>query len=438
MKSVTWSDLSDKARQSYLARPAPIAREQQLQQVREIIATVQQNGDQACLAMTATFDKVSLQQMRVPVEKIAAAQQQLSAEQIKALEVAAHNIKQFHEAQRPHDIRVETQPGIVCEKRYHPLERVGLYVPGGSAPLPSTVLMTALPAQIAGCPIRVLCTPPQADGCCHPAILAAAHLCGIEQIYLIGGAQAIAAMAYGTDTIPKVDKIFGPGNSWVTLAKTLVSQDPLGAAIDMPAGPSEVMVIADANANPEFIAADLLSQAEHGPDSQVILISDDPAMLQACCQATVQQCQQLSRRHIAEQSLQHSVAILVDELQTAMDIANDYAPEHLILHLDAFASWQDSITRAGSVFLGPWAPESMGDYASGTNHVLPTNGFARVYSGLSLLDYMRSTTFQQLTARGFQDLAGSVATLANMEGLDAHANAVGIRQRALTEEQSHG
>ena len=335
----------------------------------------------------------------------------------------------FHSQRTPIDIRVETSPGIVCETRKLPIERVGLYIPGGSAPLVSTVLMLGVPAQIANCPLRVLCSPPTKEGAINPYILVAAELCGINKVYKVGGAQAIAAMAYGTETIPKVDKIFGPGNSFVTLAKMLVAQDVMGAVCDLPAGPSEVMIIADRSANPEFIAADLLSQAEHGSDSQVMLICTDAEVADKTKQAVMDQINNLSRRSIAAAALKNSYLILVDTVKEAIAVANEYAPEHLIVQVAEARSYLTEIKCAGSVFLGNWSPESAGDYVSGTNHVLPTYGFAKSLSGLSVGDFMKIMTVQELTKEGLNSVAWTIKELTEMEGLDAHYNAVTLRLR---------
>lgn len=424
------------SRTAVLQRPAVKSRDEQLNAVTQILQKVQMGGDAALLELTLQLDKVKLSSLRVDKAEITNAGKQLTDAQRQAIEVAHRNISRFHQAQMPQAISIETQAGIQCEKHYHPLDSVGLYIPGGTAPLPSTVLMTAIPAQIAKCPVRVICTPPQADGHCHPAILAAAHLCGVEDIFLVGGAQAIAAMAYGSETVPKVNKIFGPGNSWVTMAKTLVSQDPAGCAIDMPAGPSEVMVIADENGRADFIASDLLSQAEHGPDSQVVFVSTSDELMDRVSSECERQCNQLSRGNTARQALSHSIMIAVKDIESAIEVANRYAPEHLIIHCHDTASLRAKIRNAGSVFLGEWTPESFGDYASGTNHVLPTYGYARAYSGLGLMDFMRGITFQTANQVGFNALADTVHELALMEGLDAHANAVKIRQHALAKENA--
>jgi histidinol dehydrogenase len=318
-------------------------------------------------------------------------------------------------------------PGVVCERVTHALDSVGLYVPAGTAPLPSAAIMLAVPAAIAGCPIRILCTPPRPDGSADPAVLAAASRAGVTEIYKIGGAQAIAAMAYGTASVPRVCKIFGPGNAWVTSAKTLVSIDPHGAAIDMPAGPSEVLVIADQTASAEFVASDLLAQAEHGIDSQVVLVTTSPELAEQVNAAVEGQLANLSRGKIVAAALQHSRIVLVDDVETAVIVSNRYAPEHLIVQIREPRRLLPQLRNAGSVFLGPWTPESVGDYCSGTNHVLPTYGFAQTYSGLGLDQFMRQMTLQELSLDGLRNIAGAVVSLAGMEGLDAHAKAVTLR-----------
>ena len=314
--------------------------------------------------------------------------------------------------------------GVVCERVSHPLDAVVLYVPAGTAPLPSAAIMLAVPAVIAGCPTRILCTPPRSDGTADPAVVVAARRGGVEKIFKVGGAQAVAAMAYGTQTIPKVNKIFGPGNAWVTCAKSIVSADPLGSAIDMPAGPSEVLVIADAEASAEFVASDLLSQAEHGTDSQVVLVTTSAALAERVLAELEGQLRKLSRYAIAEAALGNSRIIVVDDLETAVDVSNTYAPEHLILQVREPRSVLGILRNAGSVFVGPWTPESVGDYCSGTNHVLPTYGFANTYSGLGVDQFLRHMTIQELSRDGLERLGDAVVSLAGLEGLDAHAAAV--------------
>jgi histidinol dehydrogenase len=326
---------------------------------------------------------------------------------------------------------VETSPGVVCERYSVPIRAVGLYVPAGTAPLPSTAIMLAVPAGLAGCPVKLVCTPPKTDGTADPAVLVAARKAGIERIFKVGGAQAVAAMAYGSESIPKCDKIFGPGNAYVTAAKILAAQDPGGAALDLPAGASEVMVIADDEARAEFVAADLLAQAEHSADAQAILLTTDRDMAGAVSRAVARQSALRSRAAILALSLEAMRIIVVDSLESAMEIANDYAPEHLILEIRAPRTWLPRITTAGAVFLGHWSPESVGDYCSGPNHTLPTYGYARAYSGLSLEDFQRRMTVQELTPAGLQELGPTAAMLADLEGLDAHAASVSIRLQAL-------
>jgi len=427
MKQVVWQELDPEGREALLRRPA-LAQDERLQaEVARILERVRRDGDQALTELTEELDGVKLSTLRVAEDEFSAAEAALSPRQRDALAAAATNIRTFHEAQLPEPIVVETVPGVVCERVTRPIQSVGLYVPAGSAPLPSTALMLAIPAALAGCRTRLLCTPPQADGRADPAVLTAARSCGVQQVFKLGGAQAIAAMAYGTESVPKVQKIFGPGNTWVTAAKAQVAQDPLGAARDLPAGPSELLVIADDTANPAFVAADLLSQAEHGPDSQVLLVTTSAAICARTLAELKTQQESLSRRDIVSQSLESSVAIFVDNLATAVEVANLYAPEHLILQVENPRTWLDGIQAAGSVFLGPWAPETVGDYCSGTNHVLPTYGFARAYSSLGVNDFLRSMTVQELTPAGLEAVGPIAETLADLEGLDAHSRAV--RQR---------
>ena len=427
----TWSELSAAKRTEVLKRPAVATGNKTLEQVREILAAVQRRGDEALIELTAKLDGAKLTQLRVANAEFAKARDALTADQIAALEAAIENVSKFHSAQLTDTIVVETAPGVVCERITRPIPAVGLYVPAGTAPLPSTAIMLAVPANIAECPNRLLCTPPRPDGTADPAVLVAAEKCGVTDVFKIGGAQAVAAMAYGTATVPKVDKIFGPGNAWVTAAKTAVAADPAGAALDMPAGPSEVMVVADNSADPRAVALDLLSQAEHGIDSQVILVTDNVALADAVNAEIANALPELPRRDIMQQSLQHSRSILVSDLDEALEVANCYAPEHLILQVVNARSCLDEIRNAGSVFLGPYTPESVGDYCSGTNHVLPTYGYARAYSGLSVADFQKRISVQELTAHGIRHLQPTVSTLARLEGLDAHAQAVEVRISAL-------
>lgn len=422
-----WQDLDTAARLSLLERPAVTDDGAIRTRTAELIATVRSGGDAAIRELTLRFDRANLGDFRVTDEEIEAATASLGTQQIAAIDIAIRNVRRFHEQQRPSAIRVEIMPGVLCERISQPLDAVGLYVPAGSAPLPSAAVMLAVPAQIAGCPVRVLCTPPRADGLADPAVLVAASRAGITDIFKIGGAQAIAAMAYGTESVPKVSKVFGPGNAWVTSAKALVSSDPRGAAMDMPAGPSEVLVIADETASADFVASDLLAQAEHGTDSQVVLVTTSEPFAHAVNEAIGLQLARLSRSEIAAAALRHSRILLVDDLETAAAVSNQYAPEHLILQVSDPRGMLPLLRNAGSVFLGPWTPESVGDYCSGTNHVLPTYGFARMYSGLGVDQFMRQMTLQELTRDGLDSLGEAVVTLAELEGLDAHANAVRIR-----------
>jgi histidinol dehydrogenase len=424
MKPFDWNELSDAERSELLQRPA-VADDAGIRGgTEEIIQEVREGGDAALRRLTSQFDRADIDDFRVSREELADAGRQLGAEDLDAIELAIANVRRFHEAQRPDPIRVETMDGVVCERISHPLDAVGLYVPAGTAPLPSAAVMLAVPAAIAGCPVRIMCTPPRADGTADPAVLMAASLAGVRDIFKVGGAQAIAAMAYGTESIPKVGKVFGPGNAWVTCAKSLVSADPAGAAIDMPAGPSEVLVIADDSASAEFVAADLLSQAEHGVDSQVVLLTTSAELARQVAVEVENQLALLSRADIARQALEHSRIIVVDGMDTAIAVSNGYAPEHLIIQADNARSLLPEVRNAGSVFVGPWTPESVGDYCSGTNHVLPTYGFARNYSGLGLDQFMRQMTVQELTREGLANLGNAVVRLADLEGLDAHAAAV--------------
>jgi histidinol dehydrogenase len=376
---------------------------------------------------TRQYDGATVTEFEVTAAEITAASQQLTAAQLAAIDLAIANVRKFHEQQRPRTFSVETMPGVVCERVSHPLDSVGLYVPAGTAPLPSTAIMLAVPATIAGCPKIILCTPPRKDGSADPAVLVAASRAGVAGIYKVGGAQAIAAMAYGTESIPKVCKIMGPGNAWVTSAKSIVSADPEGAAIDMPAGPSEVLVIGDANASPEFIAADLLSQAEHGADSQVLFVTTDASSAEAVNVAVESQLKTLSRASIAIAALENSRTIIVEDTATAIAVSNQYAPEHLILQIENPRDALPAVRNAGSVFVGQWTPESVGDYCSGTNHVLPTYGYARSYSGLGVEQFMRQMTVQELSREGLEGIADAVVSLAGLEGLDAHAAAISRR-----------
>ncbi len=428
---ITWSSLSNNEKKQALARPA-MANSQQLKQtVAEIIARVEAEGDKAVLDYTRKFDCPDLTEVVLSQENIDALAAQVTPKVANAIDTAFNNIKTFHEAQKPSDISLTTTPGVHCELRFTALDAVGLYIPGGSAPLPSTVLMLGVPALVAGCKNKLLCTPPNKQQLIAPEIAYAARKCGIDNVFLCGGAQAVAAMALGTESIPQVDKIFGPGNSFVTEAKQQVSQRADGAAIDMPAGPSEVLVLADEFANPEFVASDLLSQAEHGPDSQAILVSNSETLIEEAKAAVERQLATLSRADIARPAMENARYILADTIEQAIEASNAYAAEHLIVQIENARDYLPKIKHAGSIFLGPWSPESAGDYASGTNHVLPTYGYAKNYSSLGLLDFMRRFTIQELSADGMRNLGPAIMALAAAEGLDAHEQAVALRMQAL-------
>ncbi|WP_122056003.1 histidinol dehydrogenase [Vibrio sp. Evd11] len=427
MRTVVWQSLSESQQDSVLERPAIAEGANITATVSGVIAKVRNEGDAALKELTEKFDGVTPESIRVRSEEIEEACARLTPEMKQALEQAYRNIAKFHEAQKPQPIKVETQPGVVCEQVTRAINTVGLYIPGGSAPLPSTVLMLGVPAQIAGCRKVVLCSPPPiAD-----EILYVAKLCKIDEVYNVGGGQAVAAMAYGTESVAKVDKIFGPGNAYVTEAKRQVSNDFRGAAIDMPAGPSEVLVIADETADANFIAADLLSQAEHGPDSQVVLVTPSPVIADQVTDAVQKQLKELSRATIAQQALASSLIIIAESITQAIAISNFYGPEHLIVQTKNPRELLPLLDNAGSIFLGDWSPESAGDYASGTNHVLPTYGYTKTYSSLGLADFSKRMTVQELTADGLQGLAPTVVTMAEAEGLDAHKRAVTIRVEKL-------
>ncbi|MDH5927117.1 histidinol dehydrogenase [Vibrio lentus] len=427
MRTVVWQSLSESQQDSVLERPAIAEGANITATVSGVIAKVRNEGDAALKELTEKFDGVTPESIRVRSEEIEDACARLTPEMKQALEQAYRNIAKFHEAQKPQPIKVETQPGVVCEQVTRAINTVGLYIPGGSAPLPSTVLMLGVPAQIAGCRKVVLCSPPPiAD-----EILYVAKLCKIDEVYNVGGGQAVAAMAYGTESVAKVDKIFGPGNAYVTEAKRQVSNDFRGAAIDMPAGPSEVLVIADETADADFIAADLLSQAEHGPDSQVVLVTPSPVIADQVTDAVQKQLKELSRATIAQQALASSLIIIAESITQAIAISNFYGPEHLIVQTKNPRELLPLLDNAGSIFLGDWSPESAGDYASGTNHVLPTYGYTKTYSSLGLADFSKRMTVQELTADGLQGLAPTVVTMAEAEGLDAHKRAVTIRVEKL-------
>lgn len=393
--------------------------------VKKVLDEIKNNGDKAVYKYTKQFDKVALQSLTVTGEEITDAYGKVNKALKEAIGIAIKNIEKFHIAQKQTINVIETMPGIKCWQKSVAIENVGLYVPGGTAPLFSTVLMLGIPALIAGCNNIVLCTPPDKDGNIHPAILYAANLIGIKQIYRVGGIQAIGAMAYGTETIPKVNKIFGPGNRYVTTAKQIVSRNDV--AIDMPAGPSEVAVMADKSCNPSFVASDLLSQAEHGEDSQVILVSTDEMIITQVQAALNEQINKLSRKEMAAKAMQHSKAFIMENTDQMISMINEYAPEHLIISLENTHEVAEKIINAGSVFLGNYTPESAGDYASGTNHTLPTNGFAKAYNGVNLDDFVKKITFQELSKNGLFSIGKQIAVMAETENLDAHSNAVRIR-----------
>lgn len=423
-----WRNLSLEEKQQQLTRPR--INNHCRKQVEDIITTVQQRGDEALFAFTREFDRVDLNTLRVSSNAINTAQ--INAKAMQALTAAIQTISTYHQAVMPQAKQVVTAKGISIARTHRPINKVGLYVPGGnSTPLVSSLLMQAIPAKVAGCPIKILCTPPNAEGEIDPHLLVAARLCDIDTIYQVGGAQAIAAMAYGTESIAKMDKLFGPGNRYVTEAKAQVAADPYGAAIDMPAGPSEVMITADDKANPNFVAADLLAQAEHGIDSQVILLCESEDFAVKVNQSISQQLAVLSRQTIIKQALQHSIILVCNERNEQLDIINRYAPEHLIINRIDAVNWVPEISAAGTIFLGEWAAETMGDYLSGSNHVLPTNGYARNHSGLSTIDFLKTLSVQSITAEGLRTLGEAAQTLARIEGLDAHAKAIELRLNTL-------
>jgi histidinol dehydrogenase len=410
--------------ESLLERPKINALELE-SHVRRVLDAVKQDGDKALVKFSKEFDRVEINAFEVTQHEIEAAIATVEPELKEALLLAKQNIEIFHKKQLPPVEVVQTMPGVQCWRKSVPIEKVGLYIPGGTAPLFSTILMLGIPASIAGCKEIILCSPPGADGKLHPAILYAAQLVGIHRIFKIGGSQAIAAMAYGTDQVPKVYKIFGPGNQYVTCAKQYVQQS--GVAIDMPAGPSEVAVFADSTADIRYIAADLLSQAEHGVDSQVILVTTSAAIVDSIEEEVNRQLESLQRKELTAKALQNSLVILVDNREEAMEMLNAYAPEHLILNCAEALSLAEEVVNAGSVFIGPYSPESIGDYASGTNHTLPTNGHAKAYSGVSIDSFIKKITFQQLNEEGLLNIGPAVEIMAQAEGLDAHRQAVTIR-----------
>jgi histidinol dehydrogenase len=431
MKVIDWNSAAADTRRAALARPAVDQGADVMRQARVIVDAVRAEGDAAIRRITKDLGGPELADLRVTRAEFSAARAALDASQIAALERAIDNVTRFHEAQASAPLSVDTMPGVRCERITRPIGSVGLYVPAGSAPLPSTAIMLSVPARIAGCPERAIASSPGRDGKLHAAVLVAAELCGIDTVYKMGGAQAIAALAFGTDTVRKVDKVFGPGSAWVTAAKQIVAAEPDGAAIDLPAGPSEVLVIADDAADPQFVAADLLAQAEHDSVAQVLLVTTSEALALEVAKQLAAQSARLARRDIVSQSLANSRCILVDSLAAAIGVSNRYAPEHLIIQTRDPRALLDEVTCAGSVFLGAWSPESMGDYCSGTNHVLPTYGYARSYSGVSLLEYQKRITVQELTQDGLRALGPTAITLSGLEGLDAHGHAVRVRLAKL-------
>ncbi|OWK73276.1 histidinol dehydrogenase [Flavobacteriaceae bacterium JJC] len=401
--------------------------------VKDILGKVQQKGNRALKELTSLFDGANIEDLKVSQDEIEKAKIEVSEELKDAISIAAQNIRTFHSSQKEKETIVETMPGVECWRKSVPIKKVGLYIPGGSAPLFSTILMLGVPARIAGCKTLVLCTPPDKNGKINPAVLYTANFLGITEIFKVGGAQAIAALAYGTETVPKVDKIFGPGNQFVTKAKELVQKN--GIAIDLPAGPSEVLVIADNSADADFVASDLLSQAEHGPDSQVVLLSDSSAFIEKAKVALNSQLSALTRAGIAEQALQNSFSVVLNSISECIDFSNLYAPEHLILGIENAEDYAEQIQNAGSVFLGKYSCESVGDYASGTNHTLPTNGYARSYSGVSLDSFVKKITFQNISKLGLQNIGRTVEVMAEAEQLMAHRNAVSIRLKKIQDEK---
>jgi histidinol dehydrogenase len=426
MQTLQWSQLAPDERRRLLRRPV-FDQSGLTESVADILRGVRGGGDAALLEMTGRFDGVTPAALEVPRREWQAATTRVAPELLDAIRDAGARIESFHRSDMPRDSRMETAPGLSCEVRYQALNPVGIYIPGGSAPLLSTVLMLAIPAGLAGCSEIVMFSPPGRDGSIGDAVLAAAALCGVTRVFCAGGAQAIAAMAYGTESVPRCAKIFGPGNAWVTEAKQQVSQDPDGAAIDLPAGPSEVLVIADAGADPRHVAWDLLSQAEHGPDSQVLLLTDSDELAAAVIAQLEELAPRSPRAAILERSLAASRVILVDDLDSAVVLSNEYAPEHLILNTADAAELAGRVRNAGSVFVGRWTPESLGDYCSGTNHVLPTYGWARSHGALGTGDFMRRMTFQQASREGLARVGPTAETLAATEGLDAHRMAVRAR-----------
>ena len=432
MRRFVWKNLGEEARGLALARPQTISDNSLNAGVQEILSDVRQNGDEALNRLTQKFDGVVVDALELPKTDLKAAWDALPPSDQAVIERARRNIKLFHEAQIQGPIEVETEPGVVCQRISRAIETAGLYVPGGTAPLVSTLLMLAVPAQVAGVQNRIVVTPPSKDGRVNTTILAAAYRCDVSRLFVVGGAQAIAALAYGTETIPKCDKIYGPGNSWVAAAKSLVAQETGGPAIDLPAGPSEAMVVADNAADPIFVASDLLSQAEHDTVAQVVCVATSSKVAESIEAELEKQVAELPREKIARASLKHGRMIIAEERADIIDIINRYAPEHLVVQLRNPDTYVGAIRNAGSIFLGPWTPESVGDYASGTNHTLPTNGAARAYSGITLESFLKYMSVQKLTKQGLKRLGPAVERLAEMEGLEAHKRAVSLRLETLS------
>jgi len=431
MRILDWSSLDEAGRRAALARPGQGGRSQVERLARAVVEEVRQGGDAALRLLTRRFDGVELESFAVTPAEFATAKSAVSSPEMAALERASANVQRYHRAQWPAPLALETEPGVRCEQIVRPIQSVGLYVPAGTAPLPSAVLMLGVPARLAGCPKRILCTPPQKNGQVHAAVLTAAALCGISQVFKLGGAQAIAALAFGTESIPRVDKVFGPGNAWVTAAKAIVAADADGPACDMPAGPSEVLIVADDSAQVDLVAADLLAQAEHDVLAQAIVVTDSRRLADRLSAEIESQRAGLSRGAILDESLRSCRAIVVADLGAAMRVVNLYAPEHLMLEVREPRRWLSEVQSAGSIFLGPWSAEPLGDYCSGPNHVLPTDGRARVLSGLSVRDFVKTIPVQEVSAPGLRALGPTAMALAQLEGLDGHANAVRRRLAVL-------
>lgn len=428
MDRIIWNTLTTVEQQTVLQRPT--FKEQKIyNEVFAIINEVKKNRDQALTHFTKLFDRIAITDFKITSLELESSKSKLRKERVAAIEFAFDRIYRFHKEQLPNNRKRTLSEGVVTQKHYKPIKKIGLYVPGGVAPLPSTVLMLGVPALIAGCSEKIICTPPKADGTVDEHILFAAKLCGIETIYKLGGAQAIAAMAYGTETIPKVDKIFGPGNAWVTAAKLAVLCDPCAANCDLPAGPSELLIIADKYANPTFIAADLLAQTEHGSDTQVFLVTDSEKLAAEVTRQIGLQLVMLRRQEPIKKALQTSKIIVVEDLTTAFEVSNTYAPEHLSIQVKNPKRWLDLIENAGAVFLGPWTAQAMGDYVIGNNHVLPTYGYAKSQSALGVYDFIKQIPIQSVSKKACKQIAPVAAILAELEQLDAHANAVNLRVR---------